>query len=158
MRGVLAEYIVASALEIATNTRLDWDAYDMVTPDGVKLEIKSTAYLQTWTQPKLSIIEFDIAPKRGWDASTNKHSGEARRRADIYVFCVLHHQEKSTLDPLDLDQWTFYLLPTSVLNAKKPVQKKIRLGALKKLGPVQTSFGELAPAIKKIIPAENRLA
>ena len=155
MRGILAEYIVASALGIATNTRRDWDAYDLVTTDGVKLEIKSAAYLQTWKQSKPSVISFDIAPTKGWDASTNEISGEVKRQADIYVFCLLHHKEKPTLDPLDLDQWTFYLLPTSILNAKKTNQKTISLDGLQELCPVQASFGEIAPAIKKIISAEN---
>ena len=155
MRGVLAEYIVASALGIATSTRREWDDYDLVMPDGMKLEIKSAAYLQTWKQSKPSKISFNIAPTKGWDASTNESSSEVKQRADIYVFCLCHYKEKPTLDPLDLDQWTFYLLPTSVLNAKKPDQKSISLGSLKELSPVQASFGEIAPAIKKIISAEN---
>ncbi len=155
MRGVLAEYIVASALGIATSTRREWDDYDLVTPDGMKLEIKSAAYLQTWKQSKPSKISFNIAPTKGWDASTNESSSEVKRRADIYVFCLLHHKEKLTLDPLDMDQWTFYLLPTSVLNAKKPDQKSISFGALQELGPMQASFGEIALAIEKIISAEN---
>ena len=155
MRGVLAEYIVASELGIATNTRREWDAYDLETKDGVKLEIKSASYLQTWAQPKLSEILFDIAPTKGWNTSTNEYSDEIKRQADVYVFCLLHHQEKSTLDPLDLDQWTFYLLSTSVLNAKKPNQKKIGLSALLKLNPVKVSFGEIGLAIKKIISASQ---
>ena len=154
MRGVLAEYIVASALRIATNPRREWDDYDLVMPDGVKLEIKSAAYLQTWKQSKPSTISFNIAPTKGWDASTNESSSEVKRRADIYVFCLLHHKEKPTLDPLDMDQWTFYLLPTSVLNAKKPNQKTISLSSLLKLNPVQASFGEIELAIKKIVSAQ----
>jgi hypothetical protein len=153
MRGVLAEYIVACELGIATKTRLEWDACDLITNDGIKLEIKSAAYLQTWTQSKYSAISFDISCTKGWNASTNEYSNEIKRQADVYVFCLLHHQEKSTLNPLDLDQWTFYLLPTSVLDAKKPNQKRIGLSALLKLDPVQTSFGGIAQAIRKIIPA-----
>jgi hypothetical protein len=155
MRGILAEYIVASELGIATNTRCEWDAYDLETKDGVKLEIKSASYLQTWAQPKLSEILFDIAPTKGWNANTNKYSSEIKRQADIYVFCLLHHQEKSTLNPLDLDQWTFYLLSTAVLNAKKSNQKKIGLSALLKLNPMQVSFGEIDSAIKKIVSASQ---
>jgi hypothetical protein len=154
MRGVLAEYIVACELGITTNTRLEWDAYDLKTKDGVKLEVKSASYLQTWTQSKISAISFDIAPTKGWTASTNEYSSEIKRQADVYVFCLLHHQEKSTLNPLDLDQWTFYLLPASVLNAKIPSQKKIGLSALLKLNPLQVSFGEIEMAIRKIILAQ----
>jgi hypothetical protein len=153
MRGILAEYIVASELGVASNTRREWDPYDLETQDGVKLEIKSASYLQTWAQPKFSEILFDIAPTKGWNARASKPGSESRRQADVYVFCLLHHQEKATLDPLDLGQWTFYLLSTSVLDAKKPKQKKIGLSALLKLNPVQVSFGEIGSAIKKIISA-----
>ena len=153
MRGILAEYIVACELGIATNTRLEWDAFDLITNDGIKLEVKSASYLQTWTQSKLSAISFDIAPTKGWSASTNESNTEIKRQADVYVFCLLHHQEKSTLDPLDLDQWTFYLLPASVLNAEKPDQKRISLAALLKMKPVQVRYGEITQAIKKIISA-----
>ena len=154
-RGVLAEYIVASALGIAANTRREWDAYDLETQDGVKLEIKSASYLQSWAQAKPSQILFDIAPTRAWDASTNEYSGESNRQADVYVFCLLNHHEKATLDPLDLDQWDFYLLSTAVLNAEKPCQKTIGLAALLRLNPVKASFGEIGQAIKKILAASK---
>lgn len=155
LRGILAEYIVASELGIASNIRHEWDAYDLETKDGVKLEVKSASYLQTWAQSKHSDILFDISPTKGWNASTNEYSDEIKRQADIYIFCLLHHTEKSTLDPLDLDQWKFYLLPTSVLNAKTPYQKKIGLSALLKLQPVQVPFGEIGLAIKKIVSASQ---
>src|SRR6185503_5716161 len=69
-RGILAEYIVACALNIADGVRGDWDAYDLLTPSGVKIEVKSAAYLQSWFHKKLSNIVFSIRPTRSWDAST----------------------------------------------------------------------------------------
>ena len=152
IRGILAEYIVACALKIDTGTRLEWNAYDLMTKNGVKLEIKSASYLQTWRQPKLSNISFDIAPTKGWNASTNEYNNEIKRQADIYIFCLLKHQYKLTLNPLDLDQWTFYLLPTSILNDKKLIQQKISLSALLKLNPVEVAFREISMAIERIFP------
>lgn len=35
----------------AGTTRREWDAYDLVTPTGTTLEVKSSAYVQTWTVP-----------------------------------------------------------------------------------------------------------
>lgn len=69
------------------------------------------------------------------------------RRSDVYVFCLLHHQDKQTLDPLDLDQWTFYVLPTRVLDERCPVQKTIRLSSLKRLSPLKTDFSGLPKAV-----------
>ena len=48
-RGVLAEYIVATALGIRGTTRIEWDRYDLQI-DGIGVEVKSAAYVQTWEQ------------------------------------------------------------------------------------------------------------
>ena len=48
LRGALAEYIVACDLGIADGTRPGWNAYDLITPEGIKVEVKSAAYLQSW--------------------------------------------------------------------------------------------------------------
>ena len=42
-RGRLAEYIVASALGLATGVRSEWDAFDLLTPAGLRIEVKSSA-------------------------------------------------------------------------------------------------------------------
>src|SRR5713226_9413468 len=58
-RGRLAEFIVAKALLISTDTvRDEWSAYDLKTPEGIKVEVKSAAYIQSWHQSKLSAINF----------------------------------------------------------------------------------------------------
>lgn len=55
----LAEYIVARALGISTaGVRDEWAAYDLITPDGIRIEVKSAAYLQSWRQTALSKVEL----------------------------------------------------------------------------------------------------
>lgn len=49
-RGRLAEFIVSMALNCNSPSRVEWDAYDLSTEDGIKIEVKSSAYLQTWHQ------------------------------------------------------------------------------------------------------------
>ena len=158
-RGVLAEYIVALAAGCeTTKPRMEWGNYDLVTPDGIKIEVKSSAYLQSWPQKKLSNILFDIRRTQGWEASTNEYSGESIRRADIYVFCVLNHQDKKTVNPLNLAQWDFYVLPTAVLDAKIPTQQKIVLSSLKskfKLELAECEFHQLKATIQKIAKRKN---
>ncbi|MEU8567081.1 hypothetical protein AB0C51_01770 [Streptomyces pathocidini] len=116
MRGVLAEYLVATALGAAAGTRTEWDTVDIRTPEEWRVEVKSAAYLQSWAQSQPSEILYSIAPASGWDTQIGTTSAEILRRSDVYVFCLLHHQNKQTLDALDLDQWTFYVLPTRVLD------------------------------------------
>jgi len=146
LRGVLAEFIVASTIDVLESPREEWDAYDLITKSGLKIEIKSSAYLQSWNQAELSKIIFGIQPTVLWDEN-NKRSKEAKRQADIYVFCVLAHKEKSTVNPLDLSQWDFYVLSTSVLNDKVPKQKTITLSSLLRLNPSQIKYNELANEI-----------
>lgn len=62
-RGVLAEYIVAKALGIGDMKRLEWDKHDLDI-DGVGVEVKSAAYVQTWEQTRSSVIEFGIGPAK----------------------------------------------------------------------------------------------
>ena len=149
MRGVLAEYIVGLALGcVGSGTRLEWDATDLRTRQGLRVEVKSSAYLQSWKQERLSKISFDIKPALGWDATTNTNATERARQADVYVFCVLASTDKAAVDPLNLDQWDFYVMSTKRLNAAVGEQKTITLGSLLKNTPAKCSFAELPACIE----------
>ena len=149
MRGVLAEFIVAQALGIAQDkAREEWAPYDLETPDGLTIEVKSSAYIQSWGQKNLSAISFGCKPTKAWSNETGSfEKGQPRRQAKVYVFALLAHKDQFTLDPLNLDQWLFYVLPTAELNARGK-QGTIGLGTLKKLNCSPVTFNELADRIK----------
>src|SRR5262249_45192325 len=84
LRGRLAEFLVMQALGITGGVRDEWGPYDLHTPDGITIEVKSAAYVQSWAQRGLSAINFDIAPTRFWDARTNTLATEVRRQAGVY--------------------------------------------------------------------------
>jgi len=131
-RGRLAEFIVANALGISVRgVRNEWSPFDLQTEEGVKVEVKSAAYIQSWFQSKLSAISFRTPKTRAFDPETNRLESEAKRQADVYVFAVLKHQDKSTIDPLNLDQWEFYVVPTAILNARTRSQFGITLTTLR---------------------------
>lgn len=133
-RGILAEFIVASALGVATGVRKEWDAFDLRTPNGLKIEVKSCAYLQSWKQSKPSTITFSVRKSRGFDEQGRMTAAEPIRHSHLYIFALLHHRDsKKTLDPLNLDQWTFYPVPTSKLNERERSQHSITLRSLEKL-------------------------
>jgi hypothetical protein len=147
MRGVLAEYIVGLSLgSVSDRTRVEWDACDLVTDAGCKVEVKSAAYIQSWAQKQPSPIQFNIKPSYGWNAASNTSDTERRRQADVYVFALLAHTDKLTVDPLNLDQWSFYVLSTERLNAGVGNQRTLSLGALLNLRPTHGRFGDL-PAL-----------
>ncbi len=148
LRGVLAEFIVKQALNIKSDSRTEWDAYDLKTDNGLKIEIKSASFIQSWRQNSFSKISFGIAPTKGWNPETNQISKLSKRQSDLYIFCLLSHKNQNTINPLNMDQWTFYALKTEVLNDKIPKQKTISLNALLKLCPIECSFTDLKEKIK----------
>ena len=142
-RGALAEYLVACALDVSDNVRINWNSYDLLSRDGVRIEVKSSGYLQSWGQNKLSRLTFGIQPTFGWENSTNTYSDEKKRQSDIYVFCVHKHTDFDTVNPLDTSQWEFYLLLTADLDEKVGMQKRITLSSLINIGAEKCRYGEI---------------
>ena len=149
-RGILAEYIVARALGIDSKVRIEWDAFDLVTAEGLRIEVKSSSYIQSWDQKGLSKIVFGIQPTRGWDAATNQTSPEFRRHADVYIFCVLAHLDQQTLNPLDVKQWEFYVVPTTVLDQTCSTQKSIGLAMVRAKAGEPVSYESLAQKVHEL--------
>jgi hypothetical protein len=148
MRGVLAEYLVSRALRTkADGVREEWASYDLTTDNGTKVEVKSAGYLQSWHQEQLSRISFVVPKRRPWDASTNKLGDVSARQADVYVFAMLAHQDKTTVDPMDLSQWTFFVLPTAVLDERTRSQHSITLPTLARLRGRAVDFSGLRDAV-----------
>jgi hypothetical protein len=153
-RGRLAEFIVAKALGISTSTpRDEWAAYDLVTPAGVKVEVKSAAYLQSWAHKDYSAIRFGTPKTRAWDPDSNQLAPDVKHQADVYVFALLAHKNKSTLDPMNLDQWVFYVLPTTALSARTRSQQSISLATLETLSGPPEKYDRLASRVDQIFHA-----
>lgn len=151
-RGNVAEYIVARGLGLAERAVRDgWAAFDLETPSGIKIEVKSAAYVQSWHQKRLSSITFMTPKTRAWDADTNIQSSESKRQADVYVFALLAHTDKTTIDPLNLDQWRFYLLPTATLDERTRSQHSITLRSLEKLCSEAITYAGLSKAVENCI-------
>jgi hypothetical protein len=148
-RGILAEYLVARALGCASGVRLGWEPFDAMTPSGVRVEVKSAAYLQSWYQARLSPIGFDTRPTLGWDAKTNWWDSDRKRQAEVYVFCLLAHQEKATVDPLDMAQWRFFVLSAKQLDAQVGAQKRVGLARLLAIGAEETVYTELLNVVER---------
>lgn len=149
-RGLLAEFIVANAIGVATGVRAAWDAHDLTTANGLKVEVKSSAYLQAWGHRTLSTIRFTIRPTRAWNYETNTLEGVARRQADVYVLCLLKHQDKTTLNALDLDQWEFYVVPRAILDTHCALQKGIGLAQLSALGVTPIDYQGLRQRVESV--------
>lgn len=149
-RGALAEYIVACALGVNGGIRKNWNKYDLVSPEGISVEVKSSGYIQGWDQEKLSKLEFGIQPTFGWDSDTNTFAQKKTRQADIYVFCVHKHKDQETINPLDISQWEFYLLPAYILNERAGSQKTAALSSLIRMGARKCEYRDIHSQIIKL--------
>lgn len=148
-RGRLAEFIVARALGISTESvRDEWAAFDLLTPSGIKVEVKSAAYIQSWRQKQLSSITFVTPRTRAFDPDAGVLLAETRHQADVYVFALLAHTDKATIDPMNLDQWRFYVLPTAILDSRTRSQHSITLRSLQRLCSGAVSYAGLPKAVE----------
>ncbi len=153
-RGVMAEFLVYSSVNSITpldmQMRENWLPFDITSPSGRRIEVKSSAYIQAWTPENIyAQIRFDIGKKLAWNNATATSATVAKRNCDLYVFCLFTAKTKD-VSLLDLDYWDFYVLPTSVLDEKAPDQKGIALSSLLKLEPVKTDYAELGAVIESI--------
>lgn len=142
-RGVLAEFIVGAAIGadgIRDGVREEWAAYDLKVGD-IAVEVKSAAFIQAWEQAAYSRVSFSYAKTQKY-TTDNREDGEPSRAASVYVFALLKHTDQATLNPLDMAQWEFYVVPTLVLEHRKRSQSSVTLGSLKRFCTAVT-FQEL---------------
>jgi len=92
----------------------------------------------------MSTIAYNVRASQGWNADTGKVDATVRRRADVYVLCLLAEQNRERLNPLDTDQWHFWVVSTKFLNERKRSQHSIGIAALKKEVGQGVGFKELA--------------
>jgi hypothetical protein len=151
LRGRLAEYLVAIDIGVVPGVRTEWASYDLLSPGGVKVEVKSAAYVQGWHQERPSRIVFGIAPTREWTTETGEYGDRKRRHADAYVFALLGTNEMADPDPLNVAHWQFYVADTKMLTKRLGEQKTLTLPSLLRLGPAEARFGEISVAIEEAL-------
>lgn len=133
-RGRFTEFIVGTTVEMnPKELRDEWDAFDIKTDNGIKIEVKSAAYIQSWNQNNFSKISFSIKKAKHWSSKNGMSREEAKRHADLYVFCLLKTKDQKIIDPLKLEQWEFYILPTHKLDNYTRSQTSITINSLQKL-------------------------
>jgi len=158
VRGVFAEWLVAKLLNMPLSVRDSWSEWDLITRDGVKIEVKASAYLQAWSQKQPSRIVFTGLKGRRLNTRTNRYARTATYNADIYVFCVQIEKDPDGWDALDLGQWRFYLVTRSEIEQFN--RKSLSLGSLAKMCPEMKADEFRARAtttIDAIVKSRNHL-
>lgn len=159
LRGFFAEFIVAAALGLDTVVKTEtWDAWDLTLSEK-KIEVKCSAYLQSWDENHLSKINFTIRPTKPWNDTENKRVAEKYRPSDVYVFCLYAQQDKSQANPLNLNDWKFYVVPTEKINRTCGNQEIISLASLCKKFKIQAkNFSELKDAVIEALNVKKNLS
>lgn len=116
-RGVLAEFLVARAVGAKHRLRVPWDNYDVLAPDGTRIEVKASAYLQSWSQRRHSQLVFGRLSGMEFDATRNEFGTERLVRADVFVFCVHTERDPGAYDVLDVSKWDFYVVGSDAVRA-----------------------------------------
>lgn len=115
-RGVYAEFLVHQAVG-SRRPRVEWAGHDVETADGLRIEVKTSAYVQAWEQRGPSAIRFGGLRARAWSPLTG-YSSTMSYNADVYVFAVQTAVTHADYDPLDTAQWDFYVLPRRELERR----------------------------------------
>jgi hypothetical protein len=132
-RGIFAEFLVGSTLGVVKGVRSSgWGTFDLRYGDR-KIEVKSSAYLQSWHRTAPSVIRFDVAEHEGWKPETNIWRTERMRPADCYVFCLYAEKDRSRVNVLDTSKWEFYVLSTGRINRELGTQKSAGLNRIKSM-------------------------
>ncbi len=125
-RGVLAEFIVARLIGADLRVPASPDReFDFKTTTGARIEVKSSAYVQDWQTRKRrtdSDTSFSGLKCRLFqsDSALPTYAAAAEYHAEIFVFCVLKTRDEGELDPLNLDEWDFYVLTRRELEQMLP--------------------------------------
>ena len=151
LRGYLAEFLVAEAVG-AKQRRVEWDAFDVTTPTGVTIEVKASGYLQAWAQRKHSTITFSGLRAKTWTPQTG-YAPQPSYNADVYVFCVQTATSHDAYNPLDVNQWDFYVMSRKTLAATELAS--LTLNTVRTLAGEAVAYNELGKAIDRAASAND---
>ncbi|MBQ4625098.1 MAG: hypothetical protein IJB51_11220 [Clostridia bacterium] len=159
----LAEFLVAKALcvEKAENVNY-WTAYDMAYRNK-RIEVKATRYVHPWNTSISKVRTFSIEPTNNsyWGNSKDGVNGEKKlsRQSEVFVFCLNSNKDIHNSDPLRVDDWTFYVVPTYEINnycKDYPNQKRISLNVVKRLTKGGVAFDKLKDAVDAAINSSDK--
>lgn len=151
-RGVLAEFLVAKAVGDKRTLRVGWDNFDVRAPvgpgrpNGTTIEVKCSAYLQSWAQKRLSDLMFGRLSGREFDWTLGEYSVDERVRADVFVFAVQTQRDPAAYDMLDISHWEFWVAGADTIRGL--AGKSVGIGWVRKHATGPFAHDRLAEAIR----------
>ena len=161
--GDYVETLILFALGQGWKQTPEWSSWDLEREDGVRVEVKQSAALQSWyrsTGIKKPCPSFDIAPRAGYYTDSSDAAvwvgldpGEPDflRAADLYIFAWHPETYPDIADHRRAEQWEFYVVPESKLPPKPQGTKSqtIAPSTAKKLAAA-VAYAELAARVTAV--------
>ena len=148
-RGFLVEFLVAQAVGADAPMRVEWASHDVEAPDGTRIEVKASGYLQSWVTRRPSVPTFRFKSAYAttvWDSAVADYvEVDVEERVHIWVFALQTCREHESYDPLEIKQWEFRVLPHRSL--VRTGQKSAGLSFFDRLGAPPVVWEELPSAI-----------
>lgn len=152
MQEYIAEFLVGKALGIDHPMNTDgWTLYDLEYR-GKRIEVKETSYYHSWQE---KWYEGKVSQVRTFDVHKSysvykDNTSELKRNNDIYVFCLNTGTNRETSNPLCMENWDLYVVPTLVINAECKDKKSVSLNRIRKFAKV-CRFEELKECVDEAI-------
>ena len=152
MQETIAEFLVAKSLGLNDSYNTDyWTLFDVLYRD-TRIEVKQTSYYHPWNEGgKVSQVRYFGITKANSNYEDDGGENKFERQNDIYVFCLNTGETKETSYPLNLNNWEFYIIPTSFINEHCGNNKTISLSRIRNLGFKAFRFDEIKSEIDRII-------
>ncbi len=148
----IAEFIVAKALgQEQPYNKNGWTLWDM-NYQGKRIEVKETGYYHSWRIDGKVSKQRTFSITQAYSVYKNRSSG-SNRQNDVYVFCLNTGDTQETSNPLALENWRFWVVPTSTINRLCGDNKTISLGRVKRIAGLKEGlvYDELREAVGKVI-------
>lgn len=141
IRDDISKFIVAKALNITDRKFEYFDGHDLTSKEGIPINVRSASYITLEEEETTKEISFNIGKKR---------------QGFIYVFCVLSHRTKEDLNPLNINQWEFYIMAKSNLEKIVGDDEKITLKKLILNNAIESEYENLYKDVIKLCLTEIR--
>ena len=152
MQEYIAEFLVAKALGFNTPQNCNgWTLWD-ISYKNKRIEIKTTAYYHSWRNDGKVSLQRVFGITKAYSKYKDPTS-EYKRQNDIYIFCLNLGNTKEESNPLHLENWQFYIVPTKIINERCKDNKTVSLSHIQKItkSTVGISYTNLKQEIDNII-------
>lgn len=115
-----------------------------------RVEVKETSYFHSWQtdeEKKCHQKRFGITKAY---SEYMDNTSEFGRQNDLYVFCLVTGETRADSNSLQLENWEFYVVPTSIVNEQCEDGKTVSLSRVQKMAD-KVDYAHLKEKVDEVI-------